>query len=94
MTNHPGRKPGSALPRMTPHQLRDLLARANMTQAQAASFAGVETRTMERYLAGDRAIPLSVSGLLCLSLVILGAPVGLFAPWLHADLVPKLDRRA
>lgn len=93
MTNHPGRKPGSAR-RMTPDQLRDIIARAGITQARAAELARVEPRTMERYLAGDRAMPLSASGLLCVSLVILGAPVGLLAPWLHADVVASLGTRA
>lgn len=82
MTNHPGRKPGSAQLRMTPDQLRDLIARAGITQARAAELAGVQLRTMQQYLAGDRAMPLSASGLLCSSLVIMGAPADLLLPWL------------
>lgn len=92
MANHPGRKPGSAQ-RMTPDHLRDLIARAGITQARAAELARVEPRTLERYLSGDRAMPLSVSGLLCTSLVILGAPVGMLAPWLHADVLAALHGR-
>lgn len=94
MTNHPGRKPGSAPLRMTPEQLRDLIARAGITQSRAADLAGVQLRTMQQYLAGDRAMPVSASALLCVSLVILGAPVGLLAPWLHADVAASLGMRA
>ena len=91
MTNHPGRRPGSAQQRMTPEQLRDLIKRAGITQARAADLAGVSTRAVEQYLAPEgtpahRRIPLSVSGLLCLSLILLGGPAGLLAPWLHPDL--------
>lgn len=94
MTNHPGRKPGSAPLRMTPEQLRDLIARAGITQSRAADLAGVQLRTMQQYLAGDRAMPVSASALLCVSLVILGAPVGLLSPWLHADVAASLGMRA
>lgn len=82
MTNHPGRKPGSAPLRMTPQQLRDLRARAGLTQQRAADLAGVALRTMQQYEAGDRQMPLSASGLLCLSCILLGSPAGLLAPWL------------
>jgi len=94
MTNHPGRKPGSAQGRMTPDQLRDLIARAGITQERAAALAGVEQRTLERYLAGTRAMPLSASGLLCLSCVTLGAPVGLLAEWLPADVAAAINSQA
>jgi hypothetical protein len=77
---------------MTPAQHRDQIARAGITQARAAELARVERRTMERYLAGDRAMPLSASGLLCVSLVILGAPVELLAPWLDGDVAAALRR--
>lgn len=88
MPNHPGRpKPGSAQPlRMTPQQLRDIIDRAGLTPQQAADLAGITVRTLDQYRAGERQIPLSVSGLLCLSLSVLGGPVGLLAPWLRADV--------
>jgi transcriptional regulator with XRE-family HTH domain len=92
MPNHPGRKPGSAQQRMTPEQLRDLIARAGLTQARAANLAGVADRTMRQYLAGDRAMPLSASGLLCLSCITLGSPAGLLAPWLPADVATALEQ--
>ncbi len=82
MTNHPGRKPGSAQQRMTPEALRQLIERAGITQARAAELAGVEQRTLERWLSGDRAMPRSASGLLCLSLIMLGAPAALLHPYL------------
>ena len=88
MSNHPGRpKPGAAQPRrMTPQQLRDIIDRAGLTQQQAADLAGVALGTMKQYLAGLRAMPQSASGLLCLSLIVLGGPAGLLAPWLRADV--------
>ena len=92
MTNHPGRAPGSAQQRMTPDQLRDLIQRAGITQARAAELAGVQLRTMQQYLAGDRAMPLSASGLLCMSCVALGAPVGMLAPWMHPDVAQAMER--
>lgn len=66
----------------------------HFTQARAAELARVELRTMERYISGDRAMPLSVSSLLCLSLVVLGAPVALLAPWLRADVVSAMRLHA
>jgi transcriptional regulator with XRE-family HTH domain len=86
MTNHPGRKPGSAQQRMTPAQLRDIIERGGITQARAAELAGVAPRTMRQYLAGDRAIPLSVSGMLCVCLILLGAPAVLLRPWLPLEV--------
>ena len=94
MVNHPGRKPGSAQRRMTPEQLRDLISRAGITQERAAALAGVEQRTLERYLAGSRAMPLSASGLLCLSCITLGAPVGLLTAWLPSEVAGVIDQRA
>jgi transcriptional regulator with XRE-family HTH domain len=99
MPNHPGHKPGSAQPlRMTPAQLRDLLARSNLTQQQAADLAGVALGTLKQYLRdpeqpGARAMPASASGLLCLSLAILGAPSGLMAPWVRAEVLQALETR-
>ena len=80
MTNHPDRKPAPL--RMTPAQLRDLLARAELTQQRAADLSGVALRTMQQYLAGARKIPASASGLLCSSLVLRGAPREVLEPWL------------
>ena len=94
VTNHPGRKPGSAQQRMTPEQLRNLLARAGLTQERAAALAGVEQRTLERWLAGSRAMPLSASGLLCVSCIMLGAPVGILSPWLPAEVAAVINQRA
>lgn len=94
MTNHPGREPGSVQLRMTPEQLRDLIERAGLTQARAAVLAGVKERTMRQYLAGDRAIPLSASGLLCVSCIMLGAPVGALAPWLPPETAALIEGRA
>lgn len=94
MTNHPGRKSGSAPRRMTPAELRDLIERTGMTQARAADLAGVALRTMQQYLAGDRAIPLSASGLLCVSCIILGSPAGLLLPWLPYEVSALIGERA
>lgn len=93
--NHPGRtKPGSAQPlRMTPEQLRDLLVRSNLTQQQAADLAGVALGTLKQYLSDARAMPLSASGLLCLSLAVLGAPAGLMAPWVQPSVIQALQTR-
>lgn len=94
MPNHPGRTPGSAQPlRMTPEQLRDLLARSQLTQQQAADLAGVALPTMKQYLSGLRAMPQSASALLCLSLAVLGAPTGLMAPWVRGDVLQALETR-
>jgi transcriptional regulator with XRE-family HTH domain len=94
MTNHPGRKPGRAQQRMTPEALRDLIERAGITQERAADLAGVETRTMERWIAGTRAMPLSASGLLAVSCIMLGSPVGIMAPYLSSEVRALLDQRA
>jgi transcriptional regulator with XRE-family HTH domain len=94
MTNHPGRrKPGSAQCRMTPEALRDIIARAGITQARAAELAGVQLRTMQQYLAGDRAMPLSASGLLAVSCILLGAPSGLLRPYLPTAVAEQLTRQ-
>jgi transcriptional regulator with XRE-family HTH domain len=94
MTNHPGRTPGSVQQRMTPEALRDLIARAQLTQAKAAELSGVAERTMRQYLAGDRAMPLSASGLLCMSLIVMGAPEYLFAPYLPPSVAALIEARA
>lgn len=90
MTSHPGHKPAPVPLRMTPAQLADLIARAGITQARAADLAGVTERALHQYLAGDHAMPLSASGLLCLSCIALGAPAGLLSPWLHPDVAAAL----
>ena len=79
--------------RMTQRQLRDLIARSGITQQRAADLAGVALRTMQQYLADDRPMPLSASMSLCLSCIILGAPVSLLSPWLLADIAASLDQR-
>ena len=79
---------------MTPAELRDLIERAGMTQTRAADLAGVALRTMQQYLAGDRAIPLSASGLLCVSCIILGSPAGLLLPWLPSEVAALIGKRA
>lgn len=94
MTNHPGRKLGSAPVRMTPEALRDLITRAGITQARAAELAGVQLRTMQQYLAGDRQMPLSASGLLCVSCIMLGAPAGLLVGYLPAGVGALIKQRA
>lgn len=71
--------------RMTPDQLRDLRTRSGLTLQRAADLAGVALRTMQQYEAGDRAMPVSASALLCVSCILLGAPAGLLGPWLPAE---------
>ena len=93
MTNHPGRTPSHEPQRMTPGELRDLRARAGLTQTRAAELAGVALRTMQQYEAGDRKMPRSASGLLCMSCIVLGAPIGMFAAWLPEAVAAVLDRR-
>lgn len=97
MTNHPGRKPGSvsAPLRMTPSQLRDLLQRTGLTQAQAAELCNTPLRAFQRWLADEgtesaRAMPRSASGLLCLSIAVLRPGAGLLGPWLPPPVAEKL----
>ena len=52
---------------MTPTSLRAQLARLGLTTGAAARLVGVEPRTMQRYLAGDREIPEPVVRLLRLA---------------------------
>lgn len=75
---------------MTAGQLCDLRQRAGITQTQAAELAGVALRTMQQYEAGDRQIPRSVSGLLCLSCIALGGPAEVLAPWLPPPVAQRL----
>jgi len=75
---------------MTAGQLCDLRQRAGITQTQAAELAGVALRTMQQYEAGDRQIPRSVSGLLCLSCITLGGPAEMLAPWLPPPVAQRL----
>lgn len=83
MPNHPNRKPPPSGPeRLTPAQLADTLRRAQITQARAAALCGCALRTMQQWLAGDRAMPLSASMLLMAQLVLRGMPAGLARPWL------------
>ena len=94
MTNHPDRKTGYAQQRMTPESLRDLIARAGITQARAAELAGVHLRTMQQYLAGDRAMPVSASGLLAVSCIMLGTPAELLLGYLPAGVGALIKQRA
>jgi hypothetical protein len=55
-------KPGSALreaPRCTADEFRALLRRGNLTGAQAAAIAGVNPRTIRRWVGGASDIPYS-----------------------------------
>lgn len=70
---------------MSPDELRDLLARSGMTQQRAADLAGVQLRTMQQYIAGDRKMPVSASSLLCLGCIMLGAPIGMLERFLPAE---------
>ena len=42
---------------MTPLQFRQLLARANLSQSQAARLLDISDRTMRRYVAGPGRVP-------------------------------------
>lgn len=89
MTNHPGRKPGSA-PRMTPHQLADLQQRSTLPDERMAELAGASVATWRQYLAGDRPMPYSAQAAMLLALVHLGMPAGLAEPYLtpaHAHML-------
>lgn len=90
MTNHRGRRPAPL--RMTPEQLRDLISRAGLTPERAAGLAMVPPGTMQQYLDGARPIPPSAAGLLCLSCITLGAPAGLLASWLPAEVAAAVPR--
>lgn len=91
MTNHPGRSPRSTT-RMTPAQLADLLQRSGLTPERAAGLALVPPGTLQQYLDGERPIPPSVAGLLCLSCITLGAPAGLLTPWLPAEVAEAVSQ--
>lgn len=90
MSNHPGRKPGSA-ERMTPDELRALIEGAGITQARAAGLAGVSDRTMRQYLAGDRKIAISASSLLVVCLIMMGADPGPLMRYLPEDTRGLID---
>lgn len=95
MTNHPGRKPGSAQRRMTPDQLRDMRARAGLTQQRSADLAGAALRTYQQWEAGDRAMPLSASGLLLLSCNLMGLlPAVMIEPFVSPEVVALINQRA
>jgi DNA-binding transcriptional regulator YiaG len=42
---------------MTPAQIREYLARLELTQAGCARLLGVDERTMRRWVLGERAMP-------------------------------------
>lgn len=70
MTNHPGRAArGWDLHPISPEELRDLIEAAGITQAEAARRCHASERTMRQWLAGDRAMPLTASEGLALSLM-------------------------
>lgn len=69
MTNHPGRAPGWSIQPIAPHELRALIERAGISQAEAARRCHAKLRTMQQWLAGDRAMPLTASETLALSLM-------------------------
>ena len=75
---------------MPPEELANLIEHACITTARAAELAGVAHRTMQQYLAGDRAMPRSASGMLCLSCIVLnlvtGDDVDWAAFWLPSDV--------
>ncbi|MDT7834946.1 helix-turn-helix domain-containing protein [Aquabacterium sp. OR-4] len=89
MTNHPGRKPGSA-PRMTPTELADLQQRSALPDERIAELAGTSAATWRQYLAGARPMPYSAQAALLLALVHLGMPAGMAEPYLtpaHARML-------
>lgn len=90
--NNYGREPGSAQLRMTPERLKNLIEYTGLSQRRAAALAGVQPRTLERWLAGTRAMPLSASGLLCASCVMLGAPAHLVLHWLPPEVADRLGK--
>jgi transcriptional regulator with XRE-family HTH domain len=49
---------------MTAVELRNLLARLDLTQAGAARLLGINDRTMRRYVLGERSIPEPIRRLL------------------------------
>ena len=73
--------------KITPRSLRELLEKANITQARAATLCHASTRSMEQWLAGDRAMPKSATALLVWSMYWLGE-VGAHEvqPWLVPDV--------
>ena len=89
MTNHPGRKPGSA-PRMTPAQLADLQQRSTLPDERIAELAGASVATWRQYVSGDRPMPYSAQAAMLLALVHLGMPAALAEPYLtpaHARML-------
>ena len=56
MTNHPGRKPGSAHP--DPELIRETRGGVCQTQAQAAAVVHATVRTWQDWEAGRRRMPL------------------------------------
>ena len=53
---------------MTPQEIRDTLARLELTTGRAAQLVGVDDRTMRKWLAGERGMPEPVIRLLQLVL--------------------------
>jgi hypothetical protein len=77
--------------KITPQALRSLLDRAGITQARAAYLCHASTRSMEQWLAGDRAMPRSAVALLCWSLFALGKlPIYDALMWHHRDVLASI----
>ena len=53
-------KPDATLHNPSPEYLRELLARAGLTQRGAARLLGIRERQMRRYLVGDAEVPYCV----------------------------------
>jgi transcriptional regulator with XRE-family HTH domain len=73
--------------KITPKALRELITRAGITQARAATLCHASTRTMEQWLAGDRAMPKSATALLVWSLYWMGlVNADQVSPWIHPEV--------
>jgi DNA-binding XRE family transcriptional regulator len=73
--------------KITPNNLRELLAKAGVTQARAAHLCHSSTRSIEQWIAGDRAMPRSATAMLIWSLYFLGkATMEDVRPWLREDV--------
>jgi hypothetical protein len=77
--------------KITPKALRALLERAGITQARAAYLCHARLRSMEQWVAGDRAMPRSAVALLCWSLYALDKlPIYDALMWHHRDVLAGL----
>jgi hypothetical protein len=77
--------------KITPESLHSLLKKAGITQAFAAYLCHSSRRSMEQWLAGDRAMPRSATALLCWSLYTLDKlPVYDVLTWHHREVLGSL----